>query len=95
MHMNELYLYAALLLLATVTAGLLRVLYSTGKVERLLALQVLGTTLVAVVLLLAEALDRPGLRDLALAMALLSPIVAVAFVRYWVLTHDGTGDGHG
>jgi hypothetical protein len=39
--MNELYLYAALLLLATVTAGLLRVLYSTGKVERLLALQVL------------------------------------------------------
>jgi multisubunit Na+/H+ antiporter MnhF subunit len=48
-----------------------------------------------VVLLLAEALDRPSLRDLALAMALLSPIVAVAFVRYWVLTHDGTGDGHG
>ena len=90
--MDELYLYAALLLLATVTTGLLRVLHGSGKVERLLALQLLGTTSVAVVLLLAEGLDRPGLRDLALVLGLLSPILAVAFVRFCVLVHTG-GDG--
>lgn len=85
--MDELYLYAALLLLATVTIGLLRVLHGSGKLERLLSLQLLGTTSVAVVLLLAEGLDRPGLRDLALVLGLLAPILAVAFVRYCVLAH--------
>ncbi len=80
--MAEPHLLAALVLLVTVTVGLVRVLLSTGRVERLLALQLLGTTAVAVVLLLAQGLMLPGLRDLALVLGLLASTVAVAFVRY-------------
>ena len=80
--MHDLHLSAAFILLATVAVGLIRVLLRPGRAERLLALQLLGTTSVAVVLLLAQGRDLPGLRDLALVLGLLASIVAVAFVRY-------------
>ena len=80
--MDDPYLLAALVLLASVTAGLVRVMFGTGRVERLMALQLLGTTAVAVVLLLAQGLELPGLRDLALVLGLLACIMVVAFVRY-------------
>jgi len=58
------------------------VFMGAGRVERLLALQLLGTTAVAIVLLLSQGLELPGLRDLALVLGLLAATVAVAFVRY-------------
>ena len=79
--MNDWHLVAALILMATVSVGLLRVLLNGSRIERLLALQLLGTTLVAVVLLLAHAMQQPGWYDLALVLGLLAAIVAVAFVR--------------
>ena len=80
--MGDIYMLVALILLATVTAGLVRIFTGEGKVERLLALQLFGTTAVAIVLLFAEGLNLPGLRDLALVLGLLAAIVAVAYVRY-------------
>ena len=79
--MYEGYLFIACLLLASVVVGAVRVFWDYGRVERLLILQLLGTTLVAVVLLLAQALQHPGLFDLALVIGLLAAILAVAFVR--------------
>ena len=80
--MPDSHMIAALVLLVTVTAGLIRIFIGTGRVEWLLALQLLGTSAVAVVLLLAHAMQMPGLRDLALLIGLLASILAVAFVRY-------------
>lgn len=80
--MPDLHLLAALILLATVTVGLIKIFNGTGRVEWLLALQLLGTSAVAVVLLLAHGMQMPGLRDLALLIGLLVSILAVAFVRY-------------
>ena len=80
--MNDWYLLASLALIAAVVAGLLRVLLFSGLVEKLLALQLLGTASVAVAILLSRALDREGLTDLALLIALLTSVVAIAFVRY-------------
>ena len=80
--MGDMYMLVALILLATVTAGLVRIFTGEGKVERLLALQLFGTTAVAIVLLFAEGLKLPGLRDLALVLGLLASIVSVAYVRY-------------
>lgn len=82
--MSDAYLLVALILLGTVTAGLVRIYSGESKVERLLVLQLFGTTAVAIVLLLAEGLQLPGLRDLALVFGLLASIVSVAFVRYGV-----------
>lgn len=91
--MDDPHLLAALVLLATVTAGLIVVLRRPGRVERLLALQLLGTTTVAVVLMLAHGLALPGLRNLALVLGLLASIVGVAFVRYGALGSDRKGHG--
>ncbi len=89
--MSEWYLTTALILLATVCLGLIRVLLGSSRVERLLALQLLGTTVVAVVLLLAHAFQQPGLYDLALVLGILAAIVTVAFVRADGFSADDAG----
>lgn len=80
--MKEAYLLVAFFLTATAVAGLVKTLLSTGKVEKLLALQLLVTTAVAVFLLLSAGFDVAALRDVALVTGLLTAIAAVAFIRY-------------
>ena len=83
--MEVLYLGVALFLLLTLVAGLWRVLRGPTPADRMLAAQLFGTTAVACLLLLAQALDQPPLRDVALVFALLAAVTAVAFVRrVWV-----------
>jgi len=83
--MDALYLGMALFLLLTLVAGLWRVLRGPTAADRMLAAQLFGTTAVACALLLAQAFDRPPLRDVALVFALLAAVTAVAFVRRaWV-----------
>ena len=79
--MELLYSAMALFLLLTLVAGLWRVLHGPTPADRMLAAQLFGTTSVACVLLLAEAFERPSLRDVALVFALLAAVAAVAFVR--------------
>lgn len=93
--MSAPHLSAALLLLLVMVAGLLRLFHGTGRTQRLLALQLFGTAAVAVVLLLAQGLGSQALRDLALVLALLAPVVAVAFVRRGHLLPPPPGRDHG
>ena len=79
--MEWVYTTTALFLLLTLVAGLWRVLRGPTAADRMLAAQLFGTTAVACALLLAQALERPALRDVALVFALLAAITAVAFVR--------------
>jgi len=79
--MEWLYAATALFLLLTLVAGLWRVLHGPTAADRMLAAQLFGTSAVACALLLAQALERPALRDVALVFALLAAITAVAFVR--------------
>jgi len=89
--MEVLYLGMALFLLLTLVAGLWRVLRGPTLADRMLAAQLFGTTAVACLLLLAQALDQPPLRDVALVFALLAAVTAVAFVRrVW----QGGGQNH-
>lgn len=85
--MSELLLGAALVLLLTILAGLWRVLHGPDAADRMLAVQLFGTSGVAILLLLAEAMAAPALRDVALLFALLAVLGVVAFVRW------RTGDG--
>ncbi len=80
----------ALLLLLNVIAGLVRIARGPTPADRILAAQLFGTTGVAILLLLAQALDRPSLRDVALAFAVLAAVTVVAFVqRAWVRRGKG------
>lgn len=78
------YLGASVALLLAVSLGIVRVIRGPTRADRLLVVQLLGTTSVAVLLLLSRVLDLPPLRDVALVFALFAAVVAIAFVeRGW------------
>jgi multicomponent Na+:H+ antiporter subunit F len=79
--MENFYLTVCGVLLFTIGLGLLRVIRGPTSADRMLAAQLLGTTSVAILLILAQVLAQPSLRDVALVMALLAAVSGVAFVR--------------
>lgn len=75
----------AAVLVATLAGGLVRAVLGPSPGDRMIGIQLFGTAGVAILLVLAEALSVPPLRDVALVFALLASIVVVAFVqRGWV-----------
>lgn len=82
---------AALVLVMALLAGLWRVWRGPTAVDRMLAAQLFGTTAVAILLLLAQALGMPALRDVALVFALLAAVTTIAFVqRTWLRRREKT-----
>lgn len=79
--MAVLQIAVAVALLASVFLGLLRVFGGPTAGDRMLAAQLLGTGGVAVLLLMAFALEAPSLVDVALVFALLAAVTAIAFAR--------------
>ncbi len=77
--MSTMLSVVALFLLVNILAGLIRVLRGPTAYDRMLAAQLFGTTGVAILLLLAEALDEPALRDVGLVFALLAVIATTVF----------------
>lgn len=78
--MNTLLTGAALFLALNLAAGLLRVYWGPTASDRMLAALLFGSTTVAVLLLLADVLAVPALRDVALLFVMLAAIISVAFV---------------
>jgi multicomponent Na+:H+ antiporter subunit F len=83
--MNGLVLGVALFLLLNVAAGMVRIWRGPTAPDRMLAAQLYGTTGTAILLLLAEGLSQPSLRDVALVLALLASMSTIVFVRRWPL----------
>ena len=79
--MAELCFTLALFSLLNIGVGMWRVLRGPTDADRILAVQLFGTTAVAVLLLIAQATGNPSLLDVALVFALLAAITAIAFVR--------------
>jgi multicomponent Na+:H+ antiporter subunit F len=79
--MNELLLAAAGLIIVTVAVGLARVLRGPDDVDRLMAVQLLGTGGIAALLLTAYATRVPGVDDVALGLALLAAFATMAFAN--------------
>ncbi len=72
---------AAVVLLATVSVGLVRILRGPTQSDRMMAAQLLGTTGIAILLVLAPVVQSPGLVDAALVFALLAAVTVAAFTR--------------
>lgn len=68
------------LLLASILAGLVRVLRATRPADRMLAAQLFGTASVAILLILSHMMAMPALLDVALVFALLAAVTLVAYV---------------
>jgi multicomponent Na+:H+ antiporter subunit F len=78
--MSSFMIWAALVVLAIVALGLVRVLLGPAEVDRMMSAQLVGTGGIAVLLLLAVATDTPSLLDVALSIALLSGFASISFV---------------
>ena len=78
--MNDVLLAAAGIILLTVGAELVRVLDGPRAVDRIAAVQLLGTGGIAALLLAASATEVAGVENVALGLALLSSFASVAFV---------------
>jgi multicomponent Na+:H+ antiporter subunit F len=75
------HLGAALFLVLNIAAGLVRVVKGPTRADRMLAAQLFGTTGVAALLLLAEAMALPPLRDVTVIFALLASVAVICFTR--------------
>jgi multicomponent Na+:H+ antiporter subunit F len=75
------YLGLALFFFATMAAGFVRVVRGPKPADRMLGIQLFGTTSVALLLILAEAAEDEALRNVGLVFVLLSLLVLVAFVE--------------
>ncbi len=79
--MEQIALSFAGLLFLTLGGGLWQAVRGTSAADSMLAVQLMGTTGVAVVALLGHAAHLRGSLDVALVFALLSGVAAVTFVR--------------
>ncbi len=68
------------LLLASILAGMVRVLRGPAPAERMMAAQLFGTAAVAILLILSRMMAMPALLDVAMVFALLAAVTLVAFV---------------
>lgn len=76
-----LVLFSAVLV-ATVLAGLWRIVVGPTHADRMLAVQLFGTAGAAVLLVWAQISEAPALRDAALVLALLAAVVSAALVQF-------------
>ena len=79
--MVEFLTAAAILLMAIVAAGLVRLLLGPGIADRLMAVQLLGTGSAGMLLLSASAVPMAGAVEVALVLGLLAALVSVALVK--------------
>lgn len=68
-------------MLLTALAGVWRITHASTTADRLLGLQMLGTTGIAFLLVMAQWLDQPVWREVALILALLAAVITVALVQ--------------
>jgi multicomponent Na+:H+ antiporter subunit F len=87
--MNDWFYFVALVLLATLAAALWRVWRGPTAADRMMAAQLVGTTGVALLMVLAPLVSW-SLLLVALTLALLAALAGVGFVK--ARSPDGAGD---
>ncbi|MFN3580605.1 MAG: monovalent cation/H+ antiporter complex subunit F [Pseudomonas sp.] len=81
-------IWLAAILLLSVGAGLWRVWHGPTRADRLMAVQLFGTSGAAILMLLAHVQNQPALLDAALLLALLAAVVCGALVQLLRRRHD-------
>ncbi len=79
--MNTFILAIAIVLMASIAIGLVRVAIGPTPSDRMMAAQLMGTSGIGVTLLLAPVIAAPALIDVALIFALLAAVAVTAFTR--------------
>lgn len=76
------FLFAAAgFVMAMAALGLVRILRGPGDADRILSVQLIGSSGAGALVLLAAATETPSIMDVALMLALLATFVSVGFLR--------------
>ena len=81
--MDLLYTLTATFVLLNFVLSGIRIAIGPTKVDRMMAGQLLSTCSVAILLLLAESLNQPNLRTLAIVFVGLAALTSVAFIKHF------------
>lgn len=81
-------IWLACALLLSVGAGLWRLWRGPTGADRLMAVQLFGTSGAAILMLLAQTQDQPALLDAALVLAVLAAVVCSALVQLLRRRHE-------
>ena len=79
--MTDILVLSAMVLAASLCVGLVRVFKGPSIEDRMLSVQLVGTTGVGLLLLLGPLLDMPSSIDVALVLALLAAVSVAALTR--------------
>lgn len=84
--MNEFNLLSlsALVLAISFLLGLIRIFLGPSNEDRMLSVQLVGTTAVALLVLFSQLMNLPAAIDVALILALLAAVAAIALTRQQV-----------
>ncbi len=75
-------MYLAAVLVLTMLGGLWRMLRGPTRADRLLPVQLFGSTATALLLVMAQDQQLPALRDVALVLAALGVVLPAALAEY-------------
>jgi multicomponent Na+:H+ antiporter subunit F len=84
--MNIFFLLSSLFLLLTIIVGFVRLIKGPSLTDRILAVQLFGSTGISILLLFSAAFSLPSAINIALVFALLSVMTVAGFVKY--INHD-------
>ena len=72
---------ALMLLILSLCIGLLRIFHGPTIEDRIMSMQLMGTTGVGILLVLGQLMDMPASIDIALVLAMLAAVSVVALTR--------------
>ena len=81
---TDVLLAAAAAFVATSLVGIYRILRGPTMPDRVIAINVIGSNVVIVIVLLAAAIGEPGALDIALVYALLNFLLSIAISKFSV-----------
>ncbi|MBN1133384.1 MAG: cation:proton antiporter [Methanosarcinaceae archaeon] len=79
--MENVFLFAGLVLIFASILSLYRVIYGPGIFNRIVAVNVIGTKTILILVLIGYIYGRPHFVDIALAYALLNVIMTIAATK--------------
>lgn len=89
--MADPFMQAAVVILATVAAALIRAFWGPGRVDRIMAAQLVGTGVIGIALTLGAARQEAAMLDAALIGTLLATVSVSAYVRGRASEQAGRG----
>jgi len=79
--MEDMFLFAGLVLIFTSILSLYRAIYGPGIFNRIIAVNVIGTKTILILVLIGYIYGRPHFVDIALLYALLNVIMTIAATK--------------